>query len=155
MVSQHAKEDVGLCPILQMMENRPLHERTFNVAEGIFHSSEQNIGAPDFIRCQILSIGFENITAVEFLGDRLFVGEFFPGQVLIGGIVGDLVITCHARIALLQSADRRSAIRAWHVITRSPTMPPIRTWPGKNSPTKRRSPKNSTAVMFSKPIDRI
>src|SRR5213594_2727343 len=90
-----------------MMENRPLHQRTFNVAEGIFHSSEQNIGAPDFIRCQILSIGFENITAVEFFGDRLFVGESFPSQVLMGGIVGDLVITRHARIAFLQSADAR------------------------------------------------
>src|SRR5207244_9519309 len=70
------------------------------------HSSEQNIGAPDFIRCQILSIGLKNITAVEFFGDRLFVGEFFPSQVLIGDIVGDLIITRHARIALLQSADR-------------------------------------------------
>lgn len=106
MIGQHAKEDVSLCPILQMMENGPLHQWTFNVAEGVFHSSEQNIGAPNFIGRQILSISLENVTAVEFLGDRLFVREFFPRQVFIGGIVGDLVITSDARITLLQSADR-------------------------------------------------
>ena len=76
MVSQHAKEDVSLCPILQMMENRPLHQRTFDVAEGIFHSGAQNVGAPDFIGCQILSIGFENITAIELAIAFLSVSSF-------------------------------------------------------------------------------
>ena len=93
MVSQHTKEDVSLCPVLQMMENRSLHQRTFDVAEGIFHSSEKNVGAPDFVSRQIPPIGLENITAVEFFGDRLFVGEFFPREVLIDRVEGDLVIT--------------------------------------------------------------
>src|SRR5215468_1693609 len=39
MVSQNAKENVGLCPVLQMMKDRPLHQRTLDITEGIFHSS--------------------------------------------------------------------------------------------------------------------
>src|SRR2546426_9871239 len=55
-----------------MMKNRPLHQWTLDVAKGIFHSSQQNVGAPDFVSRQILPIRLENITAVEFLGDRFF-----------------------------------------------------------------------------------
>src|SRR5205814_2133621 len=35
MVSQHAKKNVGLGAVLQMMKNRPLHQRSLDVAEGI------------------------------------------------------------------------------------------------------------------------
>ena len=47
---------MGLGPVLQMMKNRPLHQRALEVAEGTFHARQQDISAPDFIRRQILPI---------------------------------------------------------------------------------------------------
>ena len=100
MVGQHTKENVSLRPIFQMMKNRPLHQGALDVPECIFHSSQQNISAPDFIGRQILPVRLENIATVQFFGDRLFIRVFFPREVLIGGVIGDLVITRDARIAL-------------------------------------------------------
>ena len=40
VVGQHTKEDVRLCPVFQMMKNRPLHERTLHVPKCVFHSRE-------------------------------------------------------------------------------------------------------------------
>jgi hypothetical protein len=88
---------MGLGPILEMMKNRPLHQRALDVAEGIFHPRQQDIGTPDFIRRQILPIRFENIAAIQFLGDRLFLGEFVPGKILLSGVIRDLVITPYLR----------------------------------------------------------
>jgi len=53
------KENVRLGAVLQMMKNRPLHQRALDVAEGILHPREQDISAPDFICAQILPIRFE------------------------------------------------------------------------------------------------
>src|SRR5438045_2949770 len=83
MVSQHAKKNVGLGAVLQMMKNRALHQRTLDVAEGILHPREQDISAPDFTCGQILPIRFENIATVEFLSGGLFIGKFVPREILL------------------------------------------------------------------------
>src|SRR5438046_9985825 len=68
MVSQHAKKNVGLGAVLQMMKNRALHQRTLDVAEGILHPRERDITAPDLACGQILPSRFENMSTVEFAG---------------------------------------------------------------------------------------
>src|SRR5207237_3909577 len=83
MVSQHAKKNVGLGAVLQMMKNRPLHQRTLDVAEGIFHPRQQDISAPDFLCGQILPIRFENIATVEFLSRRLLIANYVPPVILL------------------------------------------------------------------------
>jgi len=82
-----------------MMKNRPLHQRTLDVAEGILHPREQDISAPDFICGQILPIRFENIATVEFLSGRLFIAKLIPREVFVDRVIRELVITRHARIA--------------------------------------------------------
>ena len=49
VVGEHAEEDVGLDPMLQVMEDRPLHERTLHVAEGVLDAGEEDVQAPDLV----------------------------------------------------------------------------------------------------------
>ena len=113
MVSQHAKENVGLGAVLQMMKNRPLHQRTLDVAEGILHPGEQNISASDFICGQILPIRFENTATVEFLSGGLFIDELAPGEVLVDRVIRELVTT-RPRADSVLTVDR--TIQPWFAI---------------------------------------
>src|SRR5207249_6279759 len=45
MIGQYTKEDVRLGAVLEVMKNGPLHQWTLDVAEGIFHASQQNVEA--------------------------------------------------------------------------------------------------------------
>src|SRR5437879_11777248 len=89
-----------------MMKNRPLHQRTLDVAEGILHPREQDISAPDFICGQILPIRFENIATVEFLSGRLFIVTFVPREILLGRVTSEIVTTRHARLAFYWTTIR-------------------------------------------------
>ena len=73
VVGEHAEEDVGLDPMLQVMKDRPLHERTLHGAEGVIDAGQEDVQAPDLLVTEILAIGLEQIPAVELLGLR-FLG---------------------------------------------------------------------------------
>lgn len=49
VIRQDAQEDVRLRSILKVVENRPLHQGSLHVSKRIFHSREQNVGAPNLI----------------------------------------------------------------------------------------------------------
>src|SRR2546429_5005865 len=101
-----------------MMKNRPLHQRTLDVAEGILHPREQDISAPDFNCGQILPIRFENIATVEFLSGGLFIGKFVPREILLDRVIRELVITRHARIAF-RSEEHTSELQSrLHLVCR-------------------------------------
>jgi len=58
MISQHAKEDVGLNPALQVMKNGPFHQWAFHAAESRLDSRQQDVGAPHFFMAQIKPTAF-------------------------------------------------------------------------------------------------
>ena len=43
VVSQHAKENMSLSPVLEMMEDRTFHQRTLQIAEGDHPASGTNV----------------------------------------------------------------------------------------------------------------
>ena len=49
VVSQHAKEEVSLDAMLELMEDRSFGERRLHVAEGILGAGEQAVDAPEFV----------------------------------------------------------------------------------------------------------
>jgi hypothetical protein len=49
VISKYAQKDVRLATILQMVENRTLHEGTLHGSECCLHAREKNVGAPNLI----------------------------------------------------------------------------------------------------------
>src|SRR3972149_7497535 len=47
VIGQHTQKDGRLRSILKLVENRPLHQRSLHVSKRLFHSREQNVGAPN------------------------------------------------------------------------------------------------------------
>lgn len=80
--SGSARRDSGKGTI----SGRPLHQRTFQIAKGIFDTRQQNIGAPDVVRREILSIGFQGVRAIELRGPRLLRGVGVAGEGAVLGV---------------------------------------------------------------------
>src|SRR5438105_15497477 len=102
MIGEHAQEDVGLGAVLELVEDRPFHQRTLESAESRLRPGEQIVNAPDLLSVQILPVGLEQVGAVELLGARFPVAVFSPYQSGLLGLILDAVITCHSRIAFAQ-----------------------------------------------------
>ncbi len=49
MTRQDAQEDVCLCPVLQVMENRAFRQRALDVPEGVLGACQKNICSPDLV----------------------------------------------------------------------------------------------------------
>ena len=49
MIGQHAKENMSVDAMLELMEDRPLGERRLHVPEGSLGSGEQDVYAPEFV----------------------------------------------------------------------------------------------------------
>jgi hypothetical protein len=79
MVSQDAEEDVRLRAILEMVEDGPLQQRTLHGPEGRLHWREQDVGAPDLLRGQVLPVGLQRMAAIQFFSDAFFLAVLFPG----------------------------------------------------------------------------
>jgi hypothetical protein len=52
---EHAKKDVALDPTLELMVDRPLRERRFHLAEGVFSVGEERVEAPIILRREIIA----------------------------------------------------------------------------------------------------
>src|SRR5215510_523142 len=89
MVGQNAKEDVRLHTVLTVMEDRPLSERRFHIAESL-------LGAA----------GFQQIAAVELFGLCVSLRIELRNEGCGLRVVGEPVIARDARITLLQSPNR-------------------------------------------------
>ena len=59
VIGEHAEEDVGVHPSLDLVQDGPLGERALHVAEGIFDPREQAVDAPEFVVTKIAAIGFQ------------------------------------------------------------------------------------------------
>src|SRR3990172_10259508 len=105
VISKDTEKDVRLGATLQVMENRTLHEGTLHGAEGCLDACEKHIGAPNLIGRQILSIRFQNVAAIQLLGNRFLLQVFLPGKILGLCLVVDLIIARDAWIALLQPTN--------------------------------------------------
>ena len=64
VIGQHTQEDMRLRPVCQVMKDRPFHQRTLYLSKRIFDARQQDAGAPDFIRRQVVPIRFQEIAAV-------------------------------------------------------------------------------------------
>src|SRR6266851_757212 len=106
MVGEHAEEDVGLHAVLEVMEDRALHQRALQGAEGRLDSREQDIEMPDLFVSEILAIGLEQVGAVQRAGGRLFLCLLGPAHRRRRGVVADDVVPPDPRVALLEPADR-------------------------------------------------
>src|SRR5262249_62171802 len=73
VVGQQTKKNVGVGAPLLVVEDWPDDERRFHVAEGILGAREQSVDAPDLIGGEGLSIGLEQIKAIELFGRRMVV----------------------------------------------------------------------------------
>src|SRR5437867_3997897 len=105
MVGEHAREDVGLYAVLEVMEDRPLHQRALHGPKGRLYPREQDVETPDLLVAQVLAIGPQEIGAVEMLGAGLELGIRGP-RYRAGRLVrGEGVVTGHARVALLEAAE--------------------------------------------------
>jgi len=71
--------------MLQLMENRPFHEWAFHGPKGRFHPSQEHIGVPDLLRRQILTIGFQEISAIQ-RGGFGFLLRYCVRRELLGGV---------------------------------------------------------------------
>ncbi len=63
MVGENAEEDMSLDAPLQMVEDRPLRERTFHGAEGGLDAREENVGPPDLLSGEVGATGLQQIAA--------------------------------------------------------------------------------------------
>ena len=76
VIGEHTKKDVSLGPVLELMKNRPSHQR---ISKRIFDRGQKDVEAPDFIPRQILPARLQYVAAIEFLRHRLLVGLLLPG----------------------------------------------------------------------------
>ena len=105
VIRKDTQKDVRLGTLLQVMENRTLHEGTLHGAECCLDACEKHVGAPNLISRQILPIRFQNVAAIQLLGDRFLLRVFLPGKILGLCLVVDLIITRDPWIALLQPTN--------------------------------------------------
>ena len=49
MVGEHAEKDVGFGAALGVMEDWPLGERRFHIAEGVLGAGQQDVDAPELV----------------------------------------------------------------------------------------------------------
>ena len=95
MIGKDTQKDVRLGPILQVVENGALHQRALHGSEGRLDPRQQNVGAPDFIGRQILTVCLQHIASIELCCNRFFLGVLLPGNTLPLGVVLDLVVACN------------------------------------------------------------
>jgi hypothetical protein len=60
MVGQHAEEDVRLHAMLEVVEDRPLHQRTLHRPKGRLDVGEQHVEPPDLLVGQVLAVGLQD-----------------------------------------------------------------------------------------------
>jgi hypothetical protein len=95
VIGQHAQEDVGLGALLELMKDRPLHQRALKRAEGGLHAAEQSVDAPELRGAQILAVGLDQIGAVQLRGAGFAGAVLLPKQLGLLGVILDAVVTRH------------------------------------------------------------
>src|SRR5215468_1958208 len=102
MVSEHAEEDVSLDTVLELVEDRPLAQRTLHVTEGILDAGQQDVEAPRLLGRKVFAIGFQQVGAIEAEGTVLFLLIFLPRQFLLGRVILYLPVAGHAWVAFFE-----------------------------------------------------
>ena len=103
---EHAKEDVAFDPTLVLVIDRPLGERGFHVAEGVFGAGEERVEVPIILSREIIAVGLDQIAAIELSGLGQFV--FLEGGAELSGVGvdGEFVVAGDTGVAFLEPADR-------------------------------------------------
>src|SRR5215475_10736638 len=101
MIGQHAKKDMGISTLLEMVPDRPFGERRFHVAKSILRAGEQDVDSPELVTACL-----KQIAPVEPFGMQMFVGVELGAERAIGLIITEPVIAGDAGVALLQAPDR-------------------------------------------------
>src|SRR5260370_3322788 len=96
---------MGFDSPLQMMEDGPLAQRTFDAAEGSLDSCQQDIVAPDVFGTQVVAAAFEQVTAIEGFGSLFALLVFAPGELGLLLVVGKKIVASNPGVTLLQAAD--------------------------------------------------
>src|SRR5260370_33931038 len=94
---------MGFDSPLQMMEDGPLAQRTFDAAEGSLDSCQQDIIAPDVFGTQVVAAAFEQVTALEGFGFLVALLVFAARGLGLRLVVGYKVVPSRPGLSLLQT----------------------------------------------------
>ena len=106
VIGQHAQEDVRLNAVLQVMEDRAFRQRAFHCPERRLGTRECHVHQPRLLCVQVFTIGTQQITTIEQLGLDFLFQVGFMQQFPLLSIKAQAMVASHARIPLLQPADR-------------------------------------------------
>ena len=72
MVGEHAEEDVGLHAVLEVVEDRALHQGSLQGAKRGLDPREQDVEAPDLVVREVVPIGLEQVVPSRALAAVFF-----------------------------------------------------------------------------------
>jgi hypothetical protein len=92
--------------VLQVMEDRPLRQRGLHRPERRLGTRERHVHQPRLLRVQVFTVAAQQVTAIEQLRFGFLFQVGFMHQLALFSVKVQTVVTGHARITLLQPADR-------------------------------------------------